>query len=99
MGYKTIECENLEFLVTTVKFIPSKISCIRKLPLKEKKQLVDSLVDPIFVISNANNFLKQELEKFVSDETKEYFHMIDRAQKRIMSSVDQLRDFSAESDV
>ena len=58
---------------------------------KEKKSLVDSLVDPIFVINNANSVLKKKLEKFVDSETRQNFYMIDRAQKKLIDSINQLR--------
>lgn len=64
---------------------------IEKLSTKEKKLLIDSLVDPIFVISNANFILKNKLEKFLDAETRENFYMIERAHKKLVYSIDQLR--------
>ena len=58
---------------------------------KERKLLIDSLVDPVFVISNANSLLKEKLEKFVDSETRNNFYMIDRAQKKLIDSINQLR--------
>ena len=64
---------------------------IEKLSTKEKKLLIDSLVDPVFVISNANFILKTKLEKFLDEETRENFYIIERAQKKLVYSIDQLR--------
>ena len=73
------------------KNLPNFQISIEKLSPKEKKLLIDSLVDPIFVISNANFILKTKLEKFLDEETRENFYIIDRAQKKLVCSIDQLR--------
>ena len=62
-----------------------------ELSLIERKSLIDSLVDPAFVIANANLLLLKKLEKFVDAETRENFYMIDRAQKKLIKSINQLR--------
>ena len=62
-----------------------------KLSTKEKKKLIDSLVDPIFVIMNANNHLQSKLEYFLDEETRERFYMIDRAQRRIANTILELK--------
>ncbi len=58
---------------------------------EEKKALIDSLVDPVFVISNANEMLRVKLEKFVDGNTKEYMYMIERAQKKITQTINILK--------
>ena len=58
---------------------------------QDRKLLIDSLVDPLFVISNANSMLKTKLEKFVDDDTRQNFYMIDRAQEKLVTSINQLR--------
>ena len=73
------------------KHLPKTQLSIEKLSPKERKLLIDSLVDPIFVISNANFILKTKLEKFLDEETRENFYMIERAQKKLVYSIDQLR--------
>ena len=65
---------------------------IENISNKEKKLLIDSLVDPAFVIANANSMLKQKLEAFVDSKTRENFYMIDRAQKKLVDTINQLRD-------
>ena len=62
-----------------------------RLSIIERKILIDGLVDPVFVIANANLLLMKKLEKFVDAETRENFYMIDRAQKKLMKSINQLR--------
>lgn len=90
MGYKIIECKsnNLYNLEHSLK---SSISNSRKLSKNEKK-LVDSLVDPTFVIVNANQILKKKLEKFLDVETRENLYMIDRSSKKLIASINQLRN-------
>lgn len=90
MGYKIIECKsnNLYNLGHSLK---SSISNSRKLSKNEKK-LVDSLVDPTFVIVNANQILKKKLEKFLDAETRENLYMIDRSSKKLIESINQLRN-------
>ena len=90
MGYNVVECKNLPR-----NSIPthdnSNLNQFDKLSYEDKKTLVDSLIDPIFVVSNANEFLKKKLEIFVDEETREHFYMIERSQKRIKETIDQLR--------
>ena len=63
-----------------------------KLSAVERKSLIDSLIDPIFVISNANSMLIKKLEKFVDSETRENFYMIERSQKKLTALINQLRE-------
>ena len=70
-----------------------------KLTKQEKKQLIDSLVDPIFVIMNANNHLKEKLEYFLDEDTRERFYMIDRAQKRISNTIFALKSTLDDNDL
>lgn len=65
-----------------------------KLSKKECKFLIDNLVDPICIISNANYSLKKKLIKFVNNETRENFYMIERAQQQLINSINQLRSNS-----
>ena len=58
----------------------------------EQKMLVDGLVDPTFVISNANSILMKKLERFVDEETRKNFYMIIRAQEKLIDSINKLRN-------
>lgn len=60
----------------------------------EQKFLIDTLVDPIHVISNSNEILKQKILPFVDAPTKEYFYMIERAQNRILETLEKIRNNS-----
>lgn len=60
----------------------------------EQKFLIDALVDPIHVISNSNELLKQKILPFVDASTKEYFYMIERAHTRLLETLEQIRDAS-----
>ncbi|KAF6243396.1 hypothetical protein C6988_03905 [Nitrosopumilus sp. b1] len=60
----------------------------------EQKYLIDTLVDPIHVISNSNELLKQKILPFVDVPTKEYFYMIERAQNRLLETLEKIRDNS-----
>ena len=90
MGYRIIECKTLQ---NTHKSILQN-SITQNLTPEEIKSLVDSLVDPIFVISNANQMLKKKLEVFVDDKTRENFYMIDRAEKKLLNTLNALRNTS-----
>jgi hypothetical protein len=46
---------------------------------KRRTDLVNDLVDPICIISNANEILTSRLYRFVDKETRVYFEMIRRA--------------------
>ncbi|RDJ30897.1 MAG: hypothetical protein DWQ18_05235 [Crenarchaeota archaeon] len=61
---------------------------------QEQKYLIDTLVDPIHVISNSNELLKQKILPFVDAPTKEYFYMIERAQNRLLETLEKIRDNS-----
>ena len=60
----------------------------------EQKFLIDALVDPIHVISNSNELLKQKILPFVDVPTKEYFYMIERAQNRLLETLEKIRENS-----
>lgn len=60
----------------------------------EQKFLIDTMVDPIHVISNSNELLKQKILPFVDTSTREYFHMIERAQNRLLETLEKIRDNS-----
>ena len=90
MGYKIIECKSLNSH-NRRHTLKSDFSYGQKLSKNEKK-LVDSLVDPTFVIANANQILKKKLEKFLDAETRENLYMIDRSSKKLIESINQLRN-------
>ena len=90
MGYKIVECKSLQ---NTHKSI-YRDSVLQNLTQEEIKSLVDSLIDPVFVITNANQILKDKLEIFVDDKTRENFYMIDRAQKKLLDTINALRSTS-----
>ena len=85
MGYKPIHCETLKQKSTEME-TASKI-----LHQKRKEDIVNELVDPICVISNANEILSAKLGKFVDVETKAYFEMIARATTKTKTLVEELR--------
>ena len=87
MGYKIIECKPIHSKTTkqTKSFSSKNLS-------KNEKKLVDSLVDPTFVILNANQILKKKLEKFLDAETRENLYMIDRSSKKLIESINKLRN-------
>jgi hypothetical protein len=86
MGYKPIHCESLDS-----KIYPETNSARKELYKKRKEDLVKELVDPICVISNANDLLSSRLGKFVDDETRAYFEMISRAVTKTRTLVEELR--------
>lgn len=87
MGYTGIHCENLT---------PTNdaASARRNLYQKRKTDLVNDLVDPICVISNANEILSKRLGKFLDAETRAYFEMISRAATKTKTLVEELRNDS-----
>ncbi|MEM3173096.1 MAG: hypothetical protein QXE82_06110 [Candidatus Nitrosotenuis sp.] len=58
----------------------------------KKADLINELVDPICVISNANEILLKHLGRFVDDETRAYFEMISRAATKTKALIDELRN-------
>jgi light-regulated signal transduction histidine kinase (bacteriophytochrome) len=56
--------------------------------------LVNDLVDPICVISNANEILSKRLGRFLDAETRSYFEMIARAATKTKTLVEELRNDS-----
>ena len=87
MGYKIVECKSLQ---KTHKSIYGD-SILQNLTQEEIKSLVDGLIDPVFVIANANQILKDKLEVFVDEKTRANFYMIDRAQKKLLDTINELR--------
>lgn len=59
---------------------------------QRRSDLINELVDPICVISNANEILTTRLGKFVDDDTRAYFEMITRAVTKTKMLVDELRN-------
>jgi light-regulated signal transduction histidine kinase (bacteriophytochrome) len=49
-------------------------------------------VDPICVISNANEILSKRLSRFVDEETRSYFAMIEKATSKTKTIIDELRN-------
>ncbi|MEM4378134.1 MAG: hypothetical protein QXX85_04015 [Candidatus Nitrosotenuis sp.] len=60
--------------------------------MNKRTDLINELVDPICVISNANEILSKRLNRFVDDETKAYFEMISRATTKTKAIIDELRN-------
>lgn len=87
MGYKAVRCEHLKQKDQKT----DTVYQINSLYDKETGDLVNDLVDPICVISNANEILSKRLGKFVDDETRSYFEMIAKAASKIEVLVDELR--------
>jgi len=87
MGYTGIYCENLTRTGDAV-------TARHNLYQKRKIDLVNELVDPICVISNANEILSKRLGKFLDKETREYFEMITRAATKTKTLVEELRNDS-----
>lgn len=90
MGYKPIHCESLR--QTNSQTRNSASSALYKI---RKKDLVNDLVDPICIISNANEILASKLGKFVDDDTRAYFEMISRATTKTKTLVEELRQESS----
>jgi light-regulated signal transduction histidine kinase (bacteriophytochrome) len=87
MGFKGVYCENLKH-----KDIQDASSARRVLYNKRKSDLINELVDPICVISNANEILSKRLSKFVDSETRSYFEMIARATTKTKTLIEELRN-------
>lgn len=87
MGYTGIHCENLSR-------VDNAASARQNLYKKRKTDLVNDLVDPICVISNANEILSKRLGKFLDAETRAYFEMITRAATKSKTLVEELRNDS-----
>lgn len=87
MGYNGIHCEHLSRA-------DNATSARRNLYQKRKTDLVNDLVDPICVISNANEILSRRLGKFLDAETRSYFEMITRAATKTKTLVEELRNDS-----
>jgi light-regulated signal transduction histidine kinase (bacteriophytochrome) len=86
MGYKPIHCESLG-----PKEYPEPNSARKALYQKRKEDLVNELVNPICIISNANEILSSRLGKFVDDDTRTYFDMVSRAITKTKTLVEELR--------
>lgn len=87
MGYNGVYCVHL-------KKSQDAVNARQALHSKRKVDLVNELVDPICVISNANHILYQKLSKFLDDDTKAYFAMIERAATKSKTLVEELRNDS-----
>lgn len=86
MGYKPIHCETLKQKNNETE------TATKALYQKRKEDIVSELVDPICVISNANEILSSKLGKFVDEDTKAYFEMISRAIIKTKTLVEELRE-------
>ena len=84
MGYNPIHCETLKQKRAE--------TATKALHQKRKEDIVSELVDPICVISNANEILSSKLGKFVDEDTKAYFEMISRAIIKTKTLVEELRE-------
>lgn len=84
MGYNPIHCETLKQKRAEI--------ATKVLHQKRKEDIVSELVDPICVISNANEILSSKLGKFVDEDTKAYFEMISRAIIKTKTLVEELRE-------
>jgi light-regulated signal transduction histidine kinase (bacteriophytochrome) len=88
MGYMGIHCKTLTSRSNDA------TSARRTLYQKRKTGLVNDLVDPICVISNANEILSRRLGKFLDEETRSYFEMITKAATKTKTLVEDLRNDS-----
>lgn len=88
MGYKEVYCENLKQKNQKTNANSARDALYNK----RCAGLVNELVDPICVISNANEIISKRLSKFVDDETRSYFEMISRAAIKTKTIVDELRN-------
>lgn len=87
MGFRGVYCSDLK----------KENSAQRFLYEKRRSDLVTELVDPICVISNANEILSSKIGKFVDEDTRSYFDMIQRAVLKTRTLVEEIRneqDFS-----
>lgn len=87
MGFRGVYCQNL-------KQKDDARTARRVLYNKRQSELINELVDPICIISNANEILSKRLNQFVDDETRSYFDMITRSITKIKTLVEELRDES-----
>jgi len=87
MGYNGIHCENMLRA-------DDAASARHTLYQKRKTDLVNDLVDPICVISNANEILSKRLGRFLDKETRTYFEMITRAATKTKTLIEELRNDS-----
>lgn len=86
MGYNTVYCQSLKQKCDRV------AEATHALRTKRKNDLVGDLVDPICVISNANEILYHKLAKFLDLETRVYFEMIQRAATKSRTLVEEIRN-------
>ncbi|MGI0004448.1 MAG: hypothetical protein ACREAX_04035 [Candidatus Nitrosotenuis sp.] len=91
MGYKSVRCEHLKQKDQKADAVFSSSDLYNK----RHGDLVSELVDPICVISNANEILSKRLWKFVDDETRSYFEMIEKSISKTKMLVDELRSEKA----
>lgn len=84
MGYKSIHCSSLDCKNESG-------SAIKALHQKQKKDLVKELVDPICIVSNANEILSLRLGPYVNEETRAYFEMVSRAVTKTKTIIEELR--------
>ncbi|MEW6043690.1 MAG: hypothetical protein AB1608_05460 [Thermoproteota archaeon] len=89
MGYNTVYCENLQ---------QKRKHNLESQTVSKKTDLINDLVDPLCVISNANEILSKRLSKYVDDETRAYFEMISRAATKTKALIDELRNDKAHAD-
>lgn len=88
MGFRGVYCQSLKRTEEDAN------SARRVLYDKRRADLVNELVDPICVISNANEILSRKLGKFVDSETRSYFDMILRAVTKTKTLVEEMRNES-----
>lgn len=86
-GFKNTHCNGLK-----QRNAADPISARHILYNKRRTDLVNDLVDPICIISNANEILSSRLCRFVDKETKVYFEMIRRATLKSKTIVEELRN-------
>lgn len=86
MGYKAVYCQDL-------KRQNHDLSGTKRPAIRSKdSELIGELIDPICVISNANEILHLKLGKFLDPETRSYFEMIARAAEKSKTLVEELRN-------
>lgn len=61
------------------------------MPQRTERSIVNDLVDPISIISNANEILYEKLGAFVDEDTRACFEMIRRATAKSKSLVEDLK--------
>jgi hypothetical protein len=84
MGYRPIHCESFGRK-------DNADTAASELYKKRKEDLVKELVDPVCIISNANEILADRLGKFVNDDTRVHFEMISRAITKTKALIEELR--------